>query len=72
MSKVIVDMGMSLDGFITGPNADPTTTWATGAREYTGGSTTSKPGARAKASEAVRPTQTTNSSRRRTPAWGPT
>jgi hypothetical protein len=23
MSKVIVDMGMSLDGFIAGPNGDP-------------------------------------------------
>jgi hypothetical protein len=32
MSSVIVDMGMSLDGYIAGPNGGPRTPWAMGVR----------------------------------------
>jgi hypothetical protein len=49
MSKVILGMGMSLDGFIAGPNAGPHNNLGDGGPRSIGGSTTSKPGVSSRA-----------------------
>ncbi len=63
MSKVIVDMGMSLDGFIALLNAGPHNNLGDGEPGSTGGSTTSKPDVSFRASGAARPIRTTRWSR---------
>src|SRR5829696_6889317 len=54
-AKLLWTWGCRWTGSLLGRMPDPTTIWATGAHEYTGGSTTSKPGASSRASEAERP-----------------
>src|SRR5215208_5167493 len=57
-AKFLWTWGCRWTGSLLGRMPDPTTIWATEDPEYTGGSTTSKPGASSRASEAERPTRT--------------
>ena len=70
MSKVVLDMGMSLDGFVAGPNGGPQNALGDGGSESIGECTTSRAGADARASSVVRSTEAMRSSRKQTPALG--